>query len=101
MYEECPADLRMTQVILQNGLFDDMVHHCKVICYHSEEELLYLLAGKNELASFSLDGIYECAITLGTEKIKCSGNICERYWSKTGKVVVLRVKNGFYKNNLN
>ncbi len=101
MFEECPAVLRMTRVILKNGLFDEVPHVCKVIRYIPEEESIYLLAGKTELPTFSLDGIYECTITAENGTVISTGTIRERYWSRVGKVVVFRVENGFYKNNLN
>ena len=101
MFEECSAVLRMTRVILKDGLFDKISHHCKVIRYDSKEESIYLLAGKTELPSFSLDGIYECVIAAQGGSTACTGTIRERYWSKAGKIVVFRVENGFYKNNLN
>ena len=101
MYEECPAELRMTRMFLENGQMDESVHHCKVIRYDPQKECIYLLSGKSERPSFSLDGIYECAVTSGEDVYKCSGIVRERYWSRAGKVVVFRVQNGFYKNNLN
>lgn len=101
MFEECPAVLRMTRAILKDGIFDETAHSCKVIRYNSEEENIYLLAGKTDLPLFSLDGIYECTVTSKGMPVICTGTIRERYWSKTGKVIVFRVENGFYKNNLN
>lgn len=101
MFEECPAELRMIKVILRDGMFDENVHHCKVIRYNSEEESIYLLTGKTEITLFSLDGIYECTIHTKEGRTICSGMIWERYWSKAGRVIVFHVQNGFYKNNLN
>lgn len=101
MFEECPANLRMIRVILKNGLFDDLTYNCKVIRYISEEENIYLLTGKVDLPTFSLDAIYECTVTTPDGPVVCSGTIRERYWSKAGRVMVFRVENGFYKNNLN
>lgn len=101
MYEECPADLRMTRVVLQEGQFDKSAHHCKVIRYNPEEESIYLMVGKSDITEFSLDGIYECTISCEDGPKWCTGVIRERYWSKIGKVLVFRIQNGFYKNNLN
>ncbi len=101
MFEECAATLKMKRVILRDGLSDEMVHHCKVIRYIPDEESIYLIAGKADITTFSLDGVYECAIAREEEPVSCTGTIRERYWSKAGKVIVFRVKNGFYKNNLN
>lgn len=101
MYEECPADLRMTRVVLQEGLFDETAHHCKVIRYNPEEECIYLMVGKSDITAFSLDGIYECTIASEDGPKWCSGVIRERYLCKIGKVLVFRIQNGFYKNNLN
>lgn len=101
MYRDCPAELRMTRMILSEGYMDEESYPCKVITYHSEEECIYLLTGKTEVTTFSLDGIYECRIKAKDEIVTCSGVIKERYWSKLGKVVVFQIKNGFYKNPLN
>lgn len=101
MFGECSADLRMVRVILKDGFFDDLSYHCKIIRYIEEEESIYLLTGKVDLPTFSLDGIYECTIRTKDGPVVCSGTIRERYWSKVGRVIVFRVENGFYKNNLN
>lgn len=101
MYEECPADLRMSRVILQEGQIDETEHHCKVIRYNSETECIHLIVGKADITAFSLDGIYECVILNEEEPVWCTGVIRERYWSKNGKVIVFQVQNGFYKKNLN
>ncbi len=100
MYEKCPASLRMTRVIVQNGYFDDTIYNCEVITYHPEKESIYLLTGKHELPLFSLDGVYECILE-AEEEIRCEGVIRERYGNKLGRVVVFYVKNGFYKNPVN
>ena len=101
MFEECPAILKMTRTILKDGCFDETAHHCKIIRYISGEERIYLLAGKADRPSFSLDGLYECTVSSKDGPVICTGTIRERYWSKAGKVIVFRIENGFYKNNLN
>ena len=101
MFEECPAELKMTQTILKDSEFDEVLHQCKIIRYIPEEERIYLLSGKTDLPSYSLDGIYDCVINAEEKSYVCSGIIEERYWSRMGKVIVFWVKNGFYKNNLN
>ena len=101
MFEECTAELQMIRVFLDEGQADKDTHLCKVIRYDSQKECIYLLTGKSELPSFSLDGIYECAITSGESVYKCKGTIRERYWCRAGKVIVFRVQNGFYKNLVN
>ncbi len=101
MFEECPASLRMIRTIRRDGGFDDLSYNCKIIRYIPEEENIYLLTGKVDLPTFSLDAVYECTISLPEDPLVCSGTIRERYWSKAGRVMVFRVENGFYKNNLN
>ncbi len=100
MFEDCAVRLQMIKMIRKDGTFDEVVHPCKVIRYNSEEEYIYLLSGKTELPAYSLDGVYECTIDTKDGRAVCSGTIRERYWSKMGKVIVFRVENGFYKNNL-
>lgn len=100
MYEGCAASLRMLRMILENGSFDEMTHECHVLTYNPQEKCIYLLAEKTDLPVFSLDGIYECTIRT-KEEIKCKGMIRERYYNKLGKVIVMRVRKGFYKNTVN
>ena len=57
MYEECPALLQMTRTFLEDGEKDEIIHHCKVIRYDSEEENIYLIAGKSDITSFLLEYI--------------------------------------------
>ena len=68
MYEECPALLQMTRTFLEDGEKDEIIHHCKVIRYDPEEENIYLIAGKSDITSFLLDGVYRC--TINSEKKK-------------------------------
>ena len=101
MYEECPALLQMTRTFLEDGEKDEIIHHCKVIRYDSEEENIYLIAGKSDITSFLLDGVYRCTISSEKKEIWCQGIIRERYCNKVGKVLVFRVQNGFYEKNIN
>lgn len=100
MYEKCPASLRMTRMILQNGYLDNNVYNCEVITYNPKEESIYILTGKHALPLFSLDGVYECILE-AEEEVKCEGVIKERYSNKLGNIVVFYVRNGFYKNLVN
>ena len=99
MYEECPALLQMTRTFLEDGEKDEIIHHCKVIRYDPEEENIYLIAGKSDITSFLLDGVYRCTINSEKKEIWCQGVIRERYCNKVGKVLVFRVQNGFYEIN--
>lgn len=101
MYEKCSASLRMKRMILQNGHFNENTYKCQVITYNSEEESIYLLTGDTGLPLFSLDGLYECVLETDTEEIMCEGVIKERYFNKLGRIIVLYVRNGFYKNPVN
>lgn len=101
MYERCPASLKMTRLILQDGYYDENTYDCQVITYNSEKESIYLLAGENELPVFSLDGLYECVMVTEQEEVKCIGVIKERYKNKMGGVIEFYIQNGFYKNLVN
>ena len=101
MYRECPAKLTMAKMFLKDGLFDESTYTCKVVRYIPEKESIYLLTGKTELPTFSLDAIYDCSIHEEDEVIKCQGVITERYSNKHGRIIVFRIKNGFYKNTIN
>lgn len=101
MYEKCTAHLKMLRMILEGGSFIEGERECRVITYNQEEECIYLLVEEGELTSLSLDGIYECEIKTQKETVRCKGRLIERYMNKMGKIAVMRVKNGFYKNNVN
>lgn len=101
MYEGNIAHICMTRNILEQGYFDKNSYECKVITYKPEEEQIYLLTEKEELPVFSLDGLYECQLGEGEETVVCNGMITERYTSRQGKVLIFRIKNGFYKKVLN
>ena len=102
-FQDDTVKLKMVKTILDGGFFNDNIYLCKMIKYDKENECIYLLTGKTELYEFSLDSIYECTMIdeENNEEIKCLGRIRERYWDKKGKVLVLHVENGFYKNSLN
>lgn len=100
MYENCPVTLKMTRMIHDGDNINEKVYRCKVVQYNPENECIYILTGKLGLSVFSLDGVYECEIETETEKIRCTGMIRERYGNKLGKIIVLKVKNGFYKNSV-
>ena len=97
-YRECLVQLRMLRPILRDSVVDNNSYACKVIGYFPEEDIIYLLTGKTEITSFSLDGLYECCIQTEDEEIVCQGMIRERYWCKLGRVVVFSLCNGFYVN---
>ncbi len=96
MYENCPARLRMTHVILDGGFYDETAHPCKIIRYQEEGGCIYLLTGKAELPFFSLDALYECTIHAPEGTVSCEGVLTERYWDRRGKIVVFRIVKGFY-----
>lgn len=93
---DCLAQVQMQRTILRDSVYDNNIYACKVIGYFPEEDCIYLLTGKTEITSFSLDGIYECCIQTEQEEIMCEGMIKERYWCKLGRVAVFSVTNGFY-----
>lgn len=93
--------LTMKKMILDGGYYNDVTYTCKIIMYNKEEECIYLLTGKTELTEFSLDAVYECCFSETEEEIRCEGMLRERYWNKLGKVIVLHIQNGFYKNPVN
>ena len=101
MYEGRPVDMQMERMILEEGFFDQTIYQCEIITYKPEEERIYLLSKRTELPVFSLDGIYRCTIAAEEGLVECSGSITERYWNKLGRVMVFRLRNGFYKKVVN
>ncbi len=92
--------LEMKTVLRTGEILDARVHNCKVIEYDKNKEMLYLILQNEELPVISLDAIYLCTIS-EKETISCEGRIKARYANENGNVLEYKVKNGFYKINLN
>lgn len=101
MYEGCPVELKMEQMILEEGEFDERLHYCKVISYDEDKERIELLLRGEEVDVISLDAIYGCKIMDGEKADQCEGMVLERYLDKQGNMLIFQIENGFYKNNLN
>ena len=101
MYEGCPVEFCMQQMILEDGVFDTRVHYCKVIEYDEKKEQICLLLRGEEIDVISLDAIYGCKIMDGESFANCSGFVLERYLCARGNMFVFQIENGFYKNTLN
>lgn len=101
MFEGCPVDVTMKEMMLEGGFFDETVYPCTVSTYDADRELLYLFVN-GSLPVFSLDARYTCRIDDSYQGIiRCEGYIRERYWSRGESWVVLQVDSGFYKNRIN
>ncbi len=97
MFEGCPADVKMKEMYLECGFFDQASYPAMVDYYDEEAERLYLFV-ENELPIFSLDALYECKIADGAEGILiCTGAVRERYLARGKKNIVIHLKKGFDK----
>lgn len=101
MYEGCPVELWMEQMILEDGEYEERVHYCKVITYDEGKECIELLLRGEEVDIISLDAVYGCKIMDGDKSAECKGIIRERYLDKLGNMLIFQIENGFYKNSLN
>ncbi|MCP1101760.1 hypothetical protein M2454_001292 [Aequitasia blattaphilus] len=98
MFEGQPVDLRMTEMILEEGFFDDTTYHGEVYSYDEKKEVMYIEV-KEVLPLFSLDAVYECSVVNDEGQIQvCEGEIEERFWSKDKNFILFLVQKGFYKN---
>lgn len=101
MFEGCPVELWMTQMVLEDGEMDERIHYCKVIRYEEQSERIQLLLMGEEVPTISLDGIYGLKIMDGETSAQCQGNVLERYMESRGNILIFQIENGFYKNSLN
>lgn len=99
--ENAKAILKMKKIILEGAQCDEEIHSCSVLKYDHERDCIYLILGGNAIDQISLDGIYDCMISKGEEKVACEGKIVERYCNQNGNILVFQVEKGFYKININ
>lgn len=92
--------LEMKTVLHMDEVLDTRVHICKVLEYDKSREILYLVLQNEELPAISLDAVFVCTIE-GKETISCEGRIKARYRNENGNILEYKIKNGFYKINLN
>ena len=96
MYEGKPVDLKMEKVVSTDGIFDEVVHQCKVLRYDLEEDEIFLELKEKDLTSISLDAKYRCYISTRTELLSCTGVVKERFQSEDRNILKFRIENGFY-----
>ena len=95
MYEGCPVELQMERIFSADGIFDEGIYHCTVVCY-DDEDCLTLRLRNEDLVMLSLDAKYRCYIKTKKELLFCSGIISERYQSQGDNLLTFRIENGFY-----
>lgn len=100
MKEGNAAVLVMKKVLGTGKEIDKRKFLCEVLRYDSKQETIYLVMKKDVLPAISLDAIYECNIKEEENLIACTGRVQERYYNEHGKILKLKIKNGFYKINV-
>ena len=95
------AEITMQKTLCTGKVPDRAIYSCELLKYDETCEYIYFLLKSGELTDLSLDAIYECEIHSETESLNCTGKIRERYNSKEGKTLKIRIENGFYKINRN
>lgn len=101
VFDGCPVELCMKQILLENEEIDDRIHYCKVMEYDEMKEQLKMMLRGEEVSVISLDAIYDCKIMDGESYAKCQGRVSERYLNKQGNMLIFQVEDGFYKNTVN
>ena len=101
VFDGCPVELWMEQVLLEDEEIEERIHYCQVIEYDEMNEQLKMMLRGEEVPVISLDAIYGCKIMDGERFAKCHGRVLERYLSKQGNMLVFQVEDGFYKNTVN
>ncbi len=100
MQEKKQATLVMKKRLQAGKKLDKNTYICSVHSYSEKTESLCLLLEAGELTDLSLDAIYECNISERQYTIRAMGRIRERYRNECGKILELRIENGFYKNRI-
>lgn len=100
VFEGCPVELWMEQILLEDEEIEERTHYCKVMEYDEMKEQLTMMLRGEEVSVISLDVIYGCKIMDGERYAKCQGRVLERYLSKQGNMIVFQVEDGFYKNTV-
>ena len=91
------AELKAIQMLRLGQEKNNHTYVCEVVSYDIQRAILCLVLKADELTELSLDAIYECRVFEEERALECTGRICERYQGEEGKVLCLKVENGFYK----
>ena len=100
MYEGNMAKIRMDRNLIIGGTTDDTQFDCIVLGYDEQEGSLLLTLQAGVLTELSLNAIYRCEIYMGEHNIWCTGTIADRCCTGDGKIVKMKIQNGFYKINI-
>ena len=100
MYEGNMAKIRMDRNLIIGGTTADILFDCKISNYdETEENILLVLQGGN-LEDLSLNAVYQCEIQEAENAVLCTGIIVDRCCTSEGKIVKMKIQNGFYKINI-
>ena len=91
------AEIKMVKMLRLGQEKNNQTYVCEVASYDIQRGCLCLVLVAGELTELSLDAIYECSILCEEKTLECTGRIRERYRGKEGKILDLKVENGFYK----
>ncbi len=94
------AELKVKKVLRTNELLTDKVHIGEVLHTNDKEEIICVLLKEGDLEELSLDCIYLCKVKSGEYEESCTVRVKERFVGNEGKIVRLKIENGFYKINL-
>ncbi len=91
------ATLIMKRVLKSNMEIDEKRYLCSVLRYEAKQECIYLVLENDLLPAICLDAVYECQIQSIEHTLICTGRIKERFYNEFGKILQLKIENGFYK----
>ena len=94
------AELKMKKVLRIGDVLSEVIHKCRLTAYDSKRESIFLELIEGDFQDISLDAIYECSIISEECKSICTGRVKERYCDESGKIIRLKIENGFYKINI-
>lgn len=100
MYKGHVATIRMDRSLLIGETAEDTQFDGIVLDYDEQEGNLLLALQTGELTEISLNAIYRCEIQMKESGVWCTGTVVDRCCSGAGKIVNIKIENGFYKINI-
>lgn len=99
MFKGNIAKLKMEKSLIIGERTEDAQFIGEVLDYQEDGKIYFLLPNA-ELTELSLNAIYKCEIQTTDDAVWCTGTLVERYCADKGKVVKMKIENGFYKINI-
>ena len=95
------AYLTPEKAIGKQTILSDVVYNCNFLSYDEIRESIFVELTQAELCDVSLDVIYDCRVIGENDITQIKARIIDRYDGKSGKILMLKIVEGFYKIPIN